>query len=186
MELETRIEGLVRDLGFELVTLERGGGGRRPMIRLRIDRQEGEPGCSSVTVEDCAAVSRAVDRLLAEVDEASSYILEVSSPGVERPLVRPSDYDRFAGRRVRVRGYAPLIGSRRELEGVLIGRVGVDGDGVSIDVDGSEITVSLDAVAKAQLVFRWGDEAGPSGRRERAVPRAENRGSEKTNERELE
>ena len=184
MELETRIEGLVRDLGFDLVTLELGAGRRRPMIRLRIDRQEGEPGRSSVTVEDCAAVSRAVDRWLAEADEASSYTLEVSSPGVERPLVRPSDYDRFAGRRVRVRGYAPLIGSRREIEGVLIGRVG--GDGVSIDVDGSEITVPLDAVAKAQLVFRWGDEGGPPGRRERAAPHAEDRRSEITNERELE
>lgn len=155
MELETEIEALLERMGYELVALEKGGGRRRPLLRLRIDRPDGEPGRSSVTVSDCAAVSRVVEELLEESPAApGDYILEVSSPGVERPLVRARDYVRFAGREVVLRGYGPLAGKARRLTGVLLGLSG-DGDRVAVEVEGERLEVPLSAVARAHLVYRW-------------------------------
>lgn len=152
-----RIEGVVEALGFELVTLERGGGRRRPLYRLRIDRPGDEPGRSSVTVDDCARVSRAVRDLLEGEDPERDLILEVSSPGVERPLTRPRDYERFAGRDVRLRGYGPLVERRREIVGRLLGLAG-DERAVALDLEGARVEVPLDAIAAARLVYRWEDD----------------------------
>lgn len=153
------IERVVADLGFELVTLERGGGRRRALVRLRVDRPEGEAGRSSVTVDDCAAVSRAVRAALeAEDGEEAEYILEVSSPGVERPLTRRRDFERFAGQVVRIRGYAPLAERGRQLEGVLLGMSNEEGDAVALEVGGETIQVPIGAIAKARLVYRWEDD----------------------------
>lgn len=154
MELERRIESLVEGLGFELVVLERGGGRRRPLLRLRIDRPGADPRGSPVTVEDCAAVSRRVNEAL-ETDPGApaDYILEVSSPGVERPLVRPRDYRRFAGHEVALRGYAPLAGRERRLTGTLLGLT--EGGAVALEVEGERLEVPLEAIAKAHLVYRW-------------------------------
>ncbi len=103
-EIERGIEAVVTRLGFELVAVDRGGGRRRPLLRLRVDRQGGIPGRSELTVDDCAVISRAVRESLDETGQAGeSYILEVSSPGVERPLVRQGDYERFEGLAVRLR-----------------------------------------------------------------------------------
>lgn len=153
-----RIEELVEGFGFELVTLERGGGRRRPLVRLRIDRPGDEPGRSSVTVEDCARVSVAVREMLEAEAPGGDFILEVSSPGVERPLTRPRDYERFAGQEVRVRGYAPLVERRRELVGRLLGLAGDDGASVALELDGTRVEVPLDAIAAARLVYRWEDD----------------------------
>lgn len=154
MELERRIEELLEGLGFELVALERGGGHRRPLLRLRIDRPDAPPGRSGVTVSDCATVSRAVNGMLEEAPEApEDYILEVSSPGVERPLVRPGDYRRFAGREATLRGYGPLAGRGRQLTGTLLGLAGEEG--VALEVDGERLEVPFDAIAGAHLVYRW-------------------------------
>ena len=84
--LEQEISGLLSDLGFELVTFERAGGSRRPLLRVRIDRVGDPPDETNVTIDDCARVSRKLGRYLderAELPEQS--IVEVSSPGVERP-----------------------------------------------------------------------------------------------------
>lgn len=160
--LEAELEELVARLGFELVTLERGGGRRRPLLRLRMDRPGGRPGRSSVTVEDCARVSRAVREYLdSRPDGDPDYILEVSSPGVERPLVRARDYERFAGQRVRVRGYGPLAGGSRQLEAVLLGLRGAEDDGgqvVELEVEGERIGVPLSSIARAELVYRCEDD----------------------------
>lgn len=167
MELERTIEELLEGLGFELVALERGGGRRRPLLRLRIDRPEGQRGRSAVTVTDCAAVSRAVNDLLETSPEApSDYILEVSSPGVERPLVRPRDFRRFAGREVIVGGYGPLAGRGRQLTGILLG-LAAAGDGVAIEVAGERVEVPFASIARAHLVYRWDEELreGTRGRR---------------------
>ncbi len=156
MALEERIERVLEGLGYELVALERGGGRSRPLLRLRIDRADGAPGRSTVTVEDCARASRAVNEMLEGSAEApSDYILEVSSPGVERPLVRPRDYERFAGETVRVRGYGPLAPGRRELEGRLLGLGGPEGKAVALEVAGERIEVPIASIASARLVFRW-------------------------------
>lgn len=157
VELERRIERLLEGLGFELVALERGGGRRRPLLRLRIDRPGGDPAGSAVTVEDCAAVSRSLNEALEGDPEApADYILEVSSPGVERPLVRPRDYRWFAGREVALRGYGPLAGRDRRLTGILLGLS--EGGAVAVEVEGERLEVPLEAIAKAHLVYRWEDE----------------------------
>ena len=154
--LERSVEELLERLGYELVVLERGGGHRRPLLRLRIDRPGAGAERSTITVDDCAAVSAAVNAMLEESDDApGDYILEVSSPGVERPLVRPRDYDRFAGRAVRIRGFGPLAPGRRELEGRLLGR---SGEMVTLEVEGERMEVALEAIARARLVHRWEDE----------------------------
>lgn len=155
--MEQGIEEVVTGLGFELVTVERGGGRGRPLIRLRIDRQGGLPGRSELTVDDCAVASRAVRAWLDETGTAGeSYILEVSSPGVERPLVRRDDYERFAGLAVRLRGFGPLAGDRREVEGILRGVSEQDADEtvVVLEAEDGELRVPLSGIAKASLVYR--------------------------------
>jgi ribosome maturation factor RimP len=83
----------------------------------------------------------------------------VSSPGVERPLVRRLDFERFRGRDVAVRGYAPLAGRDRRLEGELLGVAdGPEGEVVRLRLaDGEEIEVAREAIARAHLVFRWSE-----------------------------
>lgn len=154
-QLERDIDAFLGRMGFELVVLERGGGHRKPLLRLRIDRRHG-PSARGVSVEDCARVTRELREWVETRDDVpEDYVLEVSSPGVERPLVRPRDYERFAGREVRVKGYAPLAGSSKELEGELVGLVGDGEDRVQLRVAGEAVTVPLAAIAKANLVYRW-------------------------------
>ena len=97
-------------LGFELVELRRGGSARRPHLSVRIDWASHEPG-RKVTVDDCAAVSRALEAWLDEAGIAGEqYILEVSSPGMDRPLRRLEEWRRFIGRTVDV--LVPPLGGR--------------------------------------------------------------------------
>lgn len=157
--LEQELEARVEALGFEFVELERAGSKARPILRLRIDRPDSTPG-QGVTVDDCARVSRALETYLEEAEAvASRYVLEVSSPGVERPLVRPRDFARFAGRRILLRGYAPLAGRDRRLEGELLGLDASgepEGERIRLRLDdGDEVEVRRAEVARAQLVFRW-------------------------------
>ncbi|MFQ5747300.1 MAG: ribosome maturation factor RimP [Gemmatimonadota bacterium] len=152
--LEEELEALLERIGFELVTLERGGARRRPLLRLRVDRAGGSPdGRSRVTAEDCARVSREVQAHLAAHGGAEP-VLEVSSPGVERPLVKPRDYERFAGRRACLRGYAPLVGDRKMVEGDLVG-LADEGSRVVLEADGERIEVPLADITRANLVYRW-------------------------------
>jgi len=169
--LERELEALLDRLGFELVTLERGGARRRPLLRLRVDRVGGGPdGSSSVTADDCARVSREVQALLnARAAEGPEPVLEVSSPGVERPLVRARDYERFVGRRACVRGFGPLVEDRKVVEGELVG-LAEGGGSVVLDADGERIEIPLAAITRANLVYRWeedlkrtGEPGGPGG-----------------------
>jgi ribosome maturation factor RimP len=111
--------------GLELVDVELRGGGRHRMLRLVIDRPGG------VTHEDCAAVSREVGAIL-DVEDAvpgGSYTLEVSSPGLDRKLVRAADYERFSGSRVKLMTREPIEGNRYfegRLQGVSEGRLVLD------------------------------------------------------------
>lgn len=155
--LETRIEAQVEALGFEFVELERAGSRARPVLRVRADRPDAEPG-HGITLDDCAAISRALESFL-DRDEAlgGRYVLEVSSPGLERPLLRPRDFERFAGREVALKGYGPLAGRSRRLEGQLLGLEGV-GDDARIRLrleDGETVSVPRGDVARAHLIFRW-------------------------------
>jgi len=144
------------------VELERAGSNSRPILRVRIDRLDAEPG-QGVTVDDCARVSRALEAYLDETALAGGrYVLEVSSPGVERPLLRARDFRRFAGQRVALKGYAPLAGRKeKRLEGELLGlENAVEGDEEAGSIrirldDGSEADIPREDVARAHLVFRW-------------------------------
>ena len=110
-----------------------------------------------MTVDDCAAVSRAVREFLEErATGEEQWGLEVSSPGVERPLTRPRDYSRFAGEMVRLRGHGPLLGGSRQVVGRLVGLEGEAGQElVVVEVDGERASVALSAIAKGTLVYEF-------------------------------
>ncbi|HSH44384.1 MAG TPA: ribosome maturation factor RimP [Longimicrobiales bacterium] len=157
--LEQVLEERTEALGFELVELERAGSKSRPVLRLRVDRPDSEPG-RGISVGECARVSRALEEYLDALPSLpGNYVLEVSSPGVERPLVRRRDFDRFRGHEVAVKGYGPLAGRGRRLQGELLGlEDGPEGDMVRLRLeDGEEVRVPRDSIARAHLVFRWNE-----------------------------
>ncbi len=156
--LERELEALVSTMGFELVSMERAGGRRRPLLRLRVDRPDSRPGQSFVTVDDCAAVSREVSRFLEERGTGEgAWILEVSSPGVNRPLTKARDYKRFAGETVRLRGFGRLLGESKQVEGLLIGLEEEGGrEVVVMEVDGDRKAIALSDIARATLVYEFG------------------------------
>lgn len=156
-DLERELERRVEALGFEFVELVRTGTRARPILRLRIDREDSEPG-KGVTVEDCARVTRELEPYLDGRPELGErYVLEVSSPGVERPLLRRRDFERFAGHEIAVRGRAVLAGRSRRLEGELLGLVGEsDDERVRLRLnDGEVIEIPRREIDRAHLVFRW-------------------------------
>ena len=137
----------VTGLGFELVDLRRAGTLQRPILQVRVDRPDSRPG-QGVTADDCAAISRSLERFLeSRAMVGPRYVLEVSSPGFERPLRWPEHWRRFVGRHARVRA-ATLPGRNRvEILGV------PDDEHVVLRYeDGSEITVAFDAIREATLV----------------------------------
>ncbi len=102
-------EPLAASLGLELAEVEYKQEGARMVLRLFIDREGG------VTLDDCAAVSRELAEILDVEDFIQSrYTLEVSSPGLNRPLKKPSDYERFTGRLVKIRTFELANGRRRQ------------------------------------------------------------------------
>jgi ribosome maturation factor RimP len=153
-ELDQRVDAL----GFELVEFERAGSRARPILRVRIDRADG----SGVTLDDCARVSRALEAELDTDDRLSErYTLEVSSPGVERPLLRDRDFERFAGQQIAVQGAEVLADRARRLEGELLGLVDADGArAVRLRLgDGTEVDIARDEITRAHLIFRWQNRA---------------------------
>lgn len=137
------IETAVQGLGYELVGVEYLPQGRRSLLRVYIDTPDG------VTVEDCERVSHQVSGVL-DVDDPihGQYVLEVSSPGLDRPLFTAEHYRRFAGRRVRLRISPPLDG-RRNFSGVLRG---LRDNLVVIAQEEGEVEIPLRHVEQARLV----------------------------------
>lgn len=155
--MEDELEARIGALGYEFVELERAGSRTRPILRVRIDLPESAPG-QGVTLEDCARATRALEEYLDQLPELGGrYVLEVSSPGVERPLVRGRDFERFAGREVALRGSAPLAGRSRRLEGELLGLVEEGGEErIRLRLnDGAVVEVPRGEVARVHLVYRW-------------------------------
>ena len=141
-ELRKLLEPAVSALGFELVGVEFVSG-RRGLLRVYIDSEDG------ITIDDCQAVSHQVSGLLDVEDPIQGqYSLEVSSPGLDRPLFRASDFERFAGQEVRLRLVAPLEG-RRKFRGVL---VGLRDGRVVVQVEEQELVVALEEIDEARLV----------------------------------
>jgi ribosome maturation factor RimP len=157
-EIEHELEGRISDLGYELVDVRWGGSSRRPLLRLRIDRPDSTPG-TGVTVEDCAIVSRGLESWLDEHERLSErYTLEVSSPGVDRPLVRPGDFERFRGEMIAVKGDDVLAGRARRLEGELVGLSHGDTEGRAVLMrlpGGDEVRIPMEDIRNAHLVFTW-------------------------------
>lgn len=137
------LEPVVEAQGYELVDLEVTGGGGDRTLRLFIDGPEG------VGLEDCEAVSRVVEEVLDEHDPIpDSYSLEVSSPGIDRPLRRESDFERFAGEQVKVRTFAPVQG-QRSFTGILEGREGSD---VLLETPEGHKRIPWNQIAKAHVM----------------------------------
>jgi len=153
-ELTRDLDAQVTTLGYELVDLERGGSRARPILRLRIDRPGAEPG-KGVTVEDCTRVSRAIEHYLEErTDIGETYVLEVSSPGLERPLVKRSDWERFSGREVAVKTHHANGEHGKRVEGLLRG-ISED-DVIRIELASKEVVdIPRGDVVRAHLIFRW-------------------------------
>ena len=162
-ELSREIERRVEELGFELVELERAGNQARPILRVYVDRPDAEPGKPGITLDECARVSRALEeRLDGRADLSDRYVLEVSSPGVERPLMRRRDWSRFAGQEVALKGRAALAGRAKRLQGTLLGLSGAEDAAARLRLeDGTEVEVPLGEVERAHLVFRWETKGRP-------------------------
>jgi len=143
--IETMIAPTVEDMGFSVVQV-RLLGKEALNLQVMIDRQDG----TKIVVDDCAAVSRAVSAILDVEDPISAaFTLEVSSPGVDRPLVRPADYERFAGFEVKVELDRPLDG-RRRFRGKLLG---IKDDMVKLDLQGETVELAYPDIRRAKLVI---------------------------------
>lgn len=127
--------------GFELVAVEIVGGRGTQVIRVLLEREEG------TDLDAIGSASRWVSDLIDEADPITApYVLEVSSPGIDRPLVKLHDFDRFAGQDVRMK---VLRGEKRaSVNGVLLG---VEGDDVVVEVEGERVCVPYGTIQKARL-----------------------------------
>ena len=144
-DLATRLTDLLEPEaeahGFELVAVELVGGRGTQVIRVLLEREEG------TDLDAIGSASRWVSDLIDDADPMSApYVLEVSSPGVDRPLTRLRDFDRFTGQDVRMK---VLRGEKRaSVNGVLLG---VEGDDVIVEVDGERVHVPFGTIQKARL-----------------------------------
>ena len=138
-------EGVAGSEGLELVTLEWAGPVGRGVLRLIIDRPDG-----AVSHRDCEAMSRQLGTLLDVEDLVEGrYTLEVASPGLDRRLYKPADYERFRGRRVKVRLRKPAPGLGRKFQARL---EGLAGGVVSFEVNGQAVQVPYDDIDAVNLV----------------------------------
>jgi len=138
--LEGILEPTLNGMGFELVDAQVSNRGR--FLRVFMDKPGG------ITVDECAAVSRHLSRLL-EVEGIDYDRLEVSSPGLDRPLRRPADFARFAGHKVDVRMRQADATGRRRYVGVLRG---IEGATATVEVDGAPVALQLEGMDRARLV----------------------------------
>jgi ribosome maturation factor RimP len=150
IELQGLLERTVDGLGYELVSVELSNRGR--MLRVFIDRPAaGSPKgvAGGITVDDCARVSNQLARVL-EVEDFDYDRLEVSSPGLDRPLKKEADFARFAGEQARLTLRVPVAG-RRNFTGVM--RAVAEGK-LQLEVEGGMVSIELANIDKARLVPR--------------------------------
>lgn len=138
MNMAGLVEVTVAGLGYELVDLEMSGKG---LMRVFLDKPAG------ITVEDCELVSRQLTRLFA-VEGVDYSRLEVSSPGLDRPLKKEADFIRFRGEKVQLKLRLPLDGRKN-----FVGLLGeIQGGVLQLDVDGKQVPIELSNLDKARLV----------------------------------
>lgn len=145
-QLTEMLEAPVGASGYELVGLEFIRAGEHSTLRIFIDHDNG------INVDDCAEVSRQVSAVLDVEDPISvAYSLEVSSPGLERPLFKTAHYEQFIGHEVNI-VLKMAIGNRRKWKGEILS---IEGETITINVDGQEEQFALSNVAKANLIPKF-------------------------------
>jgi ribosome maturation factor RimP len=147
-KIEEIAQRVAQSEGLEVVEVEVKGGGAHRFVRISIDKPEG------VTHGDCELLSQQVGTILdvEDVVPGGRYTLEVSSPGVERKLIKPQDYQRFQGKKVKVTLREPIAG-RRNWEGIL---AGLEDGLIRLDVErGDAVRFPFEQVQKANLKFEW-------------------------------
>lgn len=140
-QIETLLEPEAARQGVELVAVEVAGAVRQPLVRVLLDKPGG------ITLDDIVEANRWIAAILDDEDPVpSAYTLEVSSPGVDRPLRKIEDFERFAGSTASLKT-APIDG-----RGKFVGTIaGTDGDTVLLEVDGATVRIPISAVQKAKL-----------------------------------
>ncbi len=143
VRLQAMLQPVVEDLGYEFVGLEFNPSASHGLLRVYIDKPE-----TGVVVEDCARVSREISALLDVEDPIpGQYTLEVSSPGMDRPLFTPEQFARFQGEMVKVSVLPPLDG-RRKFKGRILA---VEDSDIRLDVDGESVTIPHERIQKARI-----------------------------------
>jgi ribosome maturation factor RimP len=147
-QISAIVNGVAESQGLEVVEIEFLGGGKQRLLRIYIDRLEG------VTHGDCELLSQKVGAALDADDiiPGENYTLEVSSPGVERKLTKPSDFTRFSGKKAKIVTHEP-VENQKHWEGVLRG---LEGEQILIEpTDGHLVHIPLTGVKRANLKFEW-------------------------------
>ena len=140
------IEPAVKELGFDLVRVAMIGGVSDPTLQVMAER----PDTRQLTIDDCSDLSRQLSDILDETDPIEgSYRLEVSSPGIDRPLTRPKDYADWAGHEARIK-YAEPVDGAKQVSGVI---EGISGDRIRIATPKGERQVDFANIASAKLLL---------------------------------
>ncbi|HHU82161.1 MAG TPA: ribosome maturation factor RimP [Firmicutes bacterium] len=139
------VEQAGAELGYEVIALRFTREGSHRVLKVFIDRPEG------ITIKDCEVFSGHLSAVLDEQDPISgAYLLEVSSPGIDRPLTKPEHFQRFAGEPVELRLYSPWQG-RKKIKGILAGWSAQEDGAVLVEAGGEKLAVPWRMVAKARL-----------------------------------
>jgi len=144
--ITTTIEPALTDMGYELVRVSINGA-EMQTVQIMAERADR----ANMTLDDCEKISHTASALLDVADPfRGRWVLEVSSPGIDRPLVKPNDYDRFKGEEIKVELNTDIDG-RKRFKGVL---KGIQGTKITMDFEGQDITFDFADVAKAKLTFK--------------------------------
>jgi ribosome maturation factor RimP len=145
-KIESMIGPSLAAMGYSIVRVAFTGGRTRPTLQIMAERNDN----AGMTVEDCETISHTVSALLDVADPIdSAYQLEISSPGIDRPLTRRADYERFAGFEAKIDMLRPIEG-RRRFRGKLLG---LEGDEAKLLVGADTLLLPLDAIERAKLVL---------------------------------
>ncbi len=151
--IAARVAPALAELGLECLGVEWNAGHGGGLLRVYIDSLQHDDGAANaMCVDDCEAASRVISALLDVVGPIPGhYVLEVSSPGIERPLFKAAQFARFVGEEAKVTLKLPRGGRRR-----MRGRIAaVEGTRIGLDVDGSRIDIAEDEIESAHLVPDW-------------------------------